>query len=218
MSVEDVLKLIDSIPHYVIYFYPGYLVQYLYFFFRGYTVKESKGVIVKSVCISYLLTLVSEKACDIMYVHGNYGLHIITIIIATLVAYISYSVVESDLFTSILKHFNIMTTNSLDEINTLIKGERYPYVRVYIKSDPILYEGYLSEFDIEGLNCNKFIILAQYSEYLISNDCKEVIIEQKNFYSKQEEKVLIYVDDIKRIEKCLRKRIVESRKRVKEHS
>lgn len=208
MSVDDILKLIDSIPYYVIYFYPGYLVQYLYFFFRGYTVKESKGVIVKSVCISYLLTLLSEKVCDIMYIYGDIGLHIITIIIAALVAYIAYSVIESDLFSNVLKHFNILTTNSLDEINTLIKGEQYPYVRVYVKSDSILYEGYLSDFDVEGLTCNKFIILSQYSEYFINTVCQEEIIGQKNFYSKSKEKVLIYLDDIKRIEKCSGKRII----------
>ena len=54
MSVDDILKIIDSIATYIVYFYPGYISLYVYHFLKAKTLKDEKGTIAKSIVISFL--------------------------------------------------------------------------------------------------------------------------------------------------------------------
>lgn len=54
MSADEILKVIQEIPNYITYIYPGYLTIYAYLFFKGKTLKDSNYIFIKSIAISYV--------------------------------------------------------------------------------------------------------------------------------------------------------------------
>lgn len=65
MSVDDILKIIDSIATYIVYFYPGYISLYVYHFLKAKTLKDEKGTIAKSIVISFLYKICTRTGRSI---------------------------------------------------------------------------------------------------------------------------------------------------------
>lgn len=55
MSVDDILKLMDSIATYIVYFYPGYISLYVYYFLKAKTVKDEKGTYLQNNCNKFFV-------------------------------------------------------------------------------------------------------------------------------------------------------------------
>ena len=54
LSLDDILKLMDSDSNiYSVFFYPGYISLYVYYFLKAKTLKDEKGTIAKSIVISF---------------------------------------------------------------------------------------------------------------------------------------------------------------------
>lgn len=209
MSADDIIKIIDAIPQYIRFVYPGYLVLYLYAFFRSYKLKDSKGVIIKSIAISYIITILADIFVEYTQIIAyNFCL----ILWSIFIAYISYIVVEYEI-QDILDILNIKTSTKLNEISSLYKNEEYAYIRVYLKDKPIAYEGYLIEYEAEHTEDKRFLILNEYTQLYINenNEYIERAINNKEYYRKSKEKVLLYFENIDRIEKCSHKRIEKSK-------
>jgi hypothetical protein len=132
--------------------------------------------------------------------------------VAVLGAYISYRVIESGKTREKLKGLKIYTSTDNNEFKSLKKGDEYTFIRIYLKEKPIAYEGYLIDVNAEHDVCKAFLIINQYSQIYINeaDGYSEEII--KDFYNKNKEKVLIYFDNIDRIEKCGYKRIDKIKK------
>ena len=60
MSLEELQVLIDSIPQYICYIYPGYITLYLYFYFHSLTLDETKAKVIKSIIISYIYIILDK--------------------------------------------------------------------------------------------------------------------------------------------------------------
>lgn len=194
MSADEILKILDSIAKYVIYIYPGYITIYLYRFFRAKCVDENKETLFKSIVISFLYKMILDKVpleTEIMY-------HIWMIIISAAVPYAVYMAQKSDVIQYAMEIFGISTRFEGNEIEILDNGEYSAWVTVYLKEDKVVYEGFLGETEMEQ-GKRQFIILKKYRKYTLDKKGHpNPYIEE---HEKDEDKVLIFYEDVKRIEK-----------------
>ena len=42
MRADDIMEIIDKLPEYIKYIYPGYLTIYTYYFMRGKTLQDNR--------------------------------------------------------------------------------------------------------------------------------------------------------------------------------
>src|SRR5699024_6676124 len=57
MKPNDIEKLIQMIPEYIEYVYPGFLLMYLFQFFKGRSTRVTKETIMVAICLSYVMKL-----------------------------------------------------------------------------------------------------------------------------------------------------------------
>lgn len=194
MSADEILKVLDSLAKYVIYIYPGYITIYLYRFFRAKCVDGNKETLFKSIVISFLYKMILDKVpleTEIMY-------HVWMIVISTVVPYAAYMAQKSDVIQHAMEIFEISTRFEENEIEILDNGEYSAWVTVYLKEDKVVYEGFLGETEMEP-GKRQFIILKKYRKYTLDKKGHpNPYIEE---HEKDEDKVLIFYEDVKRIEK-----------------
>lgn len=194
MNADEILRVLDSLAKYIVYIYPGYITIYLYRFFRAKCVDENKEILLKSIAISFLYKLVLDKTLseiEIMY-------HFWMIVISVIVPYIAYLVQKSTVMQHALEILGINTRLEENEIEILDNEEYSAWVKVYLKEDEVVYEGFLGETEMES-GKKQFIILKKYRKYILDkNGHSEPYIEK---HDHDEDKVLIFYDDVKRIEK-----------------
>lgn len=194
MSANEILRVLDSLANYVIYIYPGYITIYLYRFFRAKCTDGNKEILFKSIVISFLYKIVLDQALpetEIMY-------HLWMIVISAIVPYAAYMAQKSDTIQRAMEILGINTRFEENEIEILDNEEYSAWVKVYLKGDNIVYEGFLGETEMES-GKRQFIILKKYRKYILNKSGypKPYIEEHEN----DEDKVLIFYDDVKRIEK-----------------
>lgn len=194
MNANEILRVLDSLAKYIVYVYPGYITIYIYRFLRAKCVDENKEILIKSIAISFLYKLVLDKALsetEIIY-------HFWMIIISVVIPYIAYLAQKSDTTQHALEVLGINTRLEENEIEILDNGERSAWVKVYLKEDKIVYEGFLGETEMES-GKRQFIILKKYRKYTVDKKGHpNPYIEE---HDQDEDKVLIFYEDVKRIEK-----------------
>ena len=164
-------------------------------FFKAKTVSESKGILLKSVVISYLyVTAIDQLSID-SQLYENFGL----ILISVIFAYIAYLFTKSDCTRVVLDTMNVQTVFYENEMDALLGDDSGAWLCVYIKDENLVYEGWLHYDEMEAYR--KYISLTNYRKYMLDEDGfpkKRYIEEHDNDH---EEEVLIFWDEIKRIEK-----------------
>ena len=194
-NMEQLIAVIDALPEYLKYVYPGYISIYLYMFFKAKTVSETKGILLKSVVISYLyVTAIDQLSID-SQLYENFWL----ILISVIFAYIAYLFTKSDYTRVVLDAMNIQTAFYENEMDALLGDDSGAWLCVYIKDENLVYEGWLHYDEMEA--SRKYISLTNYRKYMLDEDGfpqKQYIEEHDNDH---EEEVLIFWDEIKRIEK-----------------
>lgn len=202
MSADDVLKILDSIARYIVYFYPGYITLYVYNFIKAKTLKDEKGTIIKAVVLSFLY-----KTCiDKLQISSEIAYHFWLILISVVVPYMADFLQKKKALKNILEFLNIPTSLEENEIDMLETEKTSPWLRVYMRDRKFIYEGYLGNRELEeGKRC--FISLKQYEKYVLDqNGIPESLCTEKN--ETDDDVVVIYYDDIMIIEK---KNICEDR-------
>lgn len=195
MSVDDILKIMDSIATYIVYFYPGYISLYVYYFLKAKTLKDEKGTIAKAIVLSFLY-----KVCiDRFQISSEIAYHFCLISISAIIPYIAHVAQESDTLKDIFKFLGIRTSLEENEIDILDNGEISPWLKVYMRNGNFVYEGFLGKRELEEGN-NRFISLKKYRKYILDENGKpqEPYIENN---VTDDDIVIIYYDDIKIIEK-----------------
>lgn len=199
MSVDDILKLMDSIATYIVYFYPGYISLYVYYFLKAKTLKDEKGTIAKSIVISFLY-----KICvDRFQISSEMAYHFCMMGVSTVTPYIAHVAQESDVLKDIFNFLDIQTSMDENEIDVLDDGEKSPWLRVYMRNGKFVYEGYLGKRELEE-GKKQFISLKKYRKYILDekgNPQKPYI--ENNITD--DDVVVIYYDDIEIIEKNTKK-------------
>lgn len=215
MSSDEVLKIIEALPRYIQYFFPGYLTIYLYLFFRSLTFIENKANVIKAISISYIYVVILQEIVEpfanyilpnsVLIYTGNYKyfLEILALILmSVLFAYISYRVISSDLLSKFLLKINIRTSIATDELNQLERSTKDGtlWLCIYLKDSDIAYEGFVYGMDLED-NHRNYICLSRYRKYFIDEDRKPVHPYIEDHDDEPEEKVIIYYPEISIIEK-----------------
>ena len=211
MNAEEILKIIESLPGYIRYIYPGYLSMYLYLFFRGKTLKDSNYVLLKAITISYIYLWIVEWIRELNYVEKlnnclfssmpyELKFNLLVIVIASVIPYLFYRISKSSLILKIFQVFRINTTFYDNEIEALANYDEGAWLVVYLKDDNVVYEGSLGDKELED-GKRQYICLNSFSKYLLKKDGKPKEPYIEDHPEEPEETVMIFYESIKRIER-----------------
>ena len=211
MKPEDVIKIIDEIPKYICYIYPGYISMYLYYYFKALTLDDTTGKLLKSIAISYIYVVFVQGCFNLINRLPNVNINtdaksasfnITLLIVAVFVPCIVNKVQKCQKLRKpikqIKKWLNIETTSARNEIEVLqAKYNDTIWIYIYMKDSPIMYEGSLTEKEMEDCK-TKFFCLSKYRKYLIrDNGSKQILAD---YSDDEKEKVVIYFDRISHFE------------------
>lgn len=208
MTSEELIGFIDTIPRYICYIYPGYISMYLYYYFHSLTLDETKAKVLKSIAISYIynivLKAVFEKMNCIPFITvrndiSGIWFNLFLILLSIFVPYIVYKIEKKEGFLERVKRkLDINTSFSKNEIEVLQKKYHDTiWIYVYMKENSIMYEGSLTEKELE-ISRTRFFCLSKYRKYMLKeNGEKEKLAD---YSDDEKEKVLIYFDMISHFE------------------
>lgn len=205
MAVENILKIIDSLAEYIVYFYPGYMTIYIFYFLRAKTLKDENNVIAKAVVISFIYKLFVDKvpldklSQGRILLDSKISYHVLLILIAVVVPYIGYRMQKSEKIIIIFNLLKITTRFEDNEIDILDNQEISAWLKVYMQDEKIVYEGFLGDKELES-GKRQFISLKKYRKYILGDDGrpKEPYIEE---HDSDDDVVVIFYNQIKTIEK-----------------
>lgn len=211
MSADDILKIIQGIPEYIKYIYPGYLTAYIYYFFRGKTLKDNNYNLVKAVAISYLYIVLIEGLGNVACISGfvnhffynvshEIKLNVSLLFISVIFAYAAYWCVVSKFINWILDILKVNVTFYDNEMEVLADFDKGAWLCVYLKDDEVVYEGSLGYKELED-NRRKYICLNSYYKYFLDGNGKPKEPYIEDHENEPKETVMIFYDSIKRIEK-----------------
>lgn len=211
MSADDILKIIAALPEYIKYIYPGYLSIYLYLFFRGKTLRDNNYIIVKAIAISYIYVWLMQwlaqavslrKLVNFIFFNAPKELkqNLCLLILSIFFSYIFYRIAISKRICHFLEYFKIRTTFYDNEIEALADFDDGAWLVVYLKDDSIVYEGSLGIKELES-DKRQYICLNSYYKYFLSKKGKPKEPYIEDHENEPEETVVIFYDDIKRIER-----------------
>lgn len=211
MNADEILKIIQALPEYIRYIYPGYLSIYIYLFLRGKTIKDNNYIFVKAMAISYIYLWLIEwlKHLKILKIIINFCFfnapyelkqNACLIVLAALIAYIFYRIAVSKWINCAFSKLGINTTFYDNEIEMLADFNEGAWLVVFLKDDNVVYEGSLGCKELDD-DRRKYICLNSYYKYLLDDHGKAKKPYIANNDKEPEESVLIFYDSIKRIEK-----------------
>lgn len=208
MTAAEIKDIIQIIPECITYIYPGYLTIFLFLFFRGRSIKEDNYVWLKAIAISYIY--ISFKPffkkllswpfeLDISKIPQSVKYNLYLLVLSIIVAYFADRIIVADKTQKILKFLHINTTFYDNEFEMLVDFDKGAWLCVYLKDEDIAYEGSLGYKEIED-GKRKYISLRGFRKYIIKDGkpLEPYIVDNSN---EPQNEVVIFYDDIKRIEK-----------------
>ena len=211
MNADEILKIIQSLPEYIKYIFPGYLSMYTYLFLRGKTIKDNSYIIMKSIAISYIylwvLEWIKDIEClnnieDIIFKSVPYELKqsICLVILGIVFPYVFYRIITLKKTQTFLSKLKIQTTFYDNEIEMLAEFNEGAWLCVYLNNDEVVYEGSLGNKELDD-DKRKYICLNSYYKYLLDEEGKPKDPYIEDHEKEPEETVMIFYDSVKRIEK-----------------
>lgn len=194
--MESLINFIDYLPQYIKYIYPGYITLYIYYFLRGKRLSDSKGIVLKAVIISYIYVSSLEGLNIQSQLQENFWL----ISVSLIVSYVVYLMIKSESVSHAFESLDIETTFYENEIEALQGLEEGVWLTVYLKDENLVYEGDLHYKEMEE-DRRKYITISGYRKYMLDEKGKPEEIYIDDYTGNLEEEVIIFYDDIKRIEK-----------------
>lgn len=211
MSPDDIIQVINEIPKYICYVYPGYITMYLYYYFHSLTLEDTTGKLLKSIAISYFYVVIIkwmfELANRISFINiiddvngvlFNIFLMLFSVAVPCIVNLLEKNRKFDENANKIKSVLKINTSFSKNEIEVIQKKYNDTiWIYVYMKDSNIMYEGSLTEKELEDCR-TKFFCLSKYRKYLLLEDGRKRKLAD---YSEDEkEKVLIYFEQISHFE------------------
>ena len=185
--------------------------MYIYWFLRGKTLKDNNYVIIKSIAISYVYISIIHgfsnieftsyfTNSDFLFFRCEILINTILILVSMTFPYILYRIIISDIIKQVFKKLKIDTTFYDNEIEMLADFDKGAWLCVYLKNDNVVYEGSLGMKELED-GKQKYICLTNYYKYILDDNGKPMEPYIEDHGNCCDEIVLIFYDDIKRIEK-----------------
>lgn len=211
MNPDDIIQIINEIPKYICYIYPGYITMYLYYYFHSLTLEDTTGKLLKNIAISYFYVVIIKWMFglvnripfiniidDVNGVLFNIFLIIFSITVPCIVNLLEKSDKFDEDAKKIKSILKINTSFAKNEIEVIQKKYNDTiWIYVYMKDSNLMYEGSLTEKELEDCR-TKFFCLSKYRKYLLlDNGEKKKLADYSN---DEKEKVLIYFDRISHFE------------------
>jgi len=201
MNGEELRELIKVIIDFIPYIYPGIISISFYNFLSAVSVKENKLFLIKAVSVGYIYNMILGK---ISVLNRELQYNIMLIIMSVVIPYVLYKLIHSRVSKSFFEKLGSYTDLIDNDLELMCTGQEYNCVRLYVKNKQIIYEGYVRTYEKEH-DRKRYIILTDYKLVSVDKKFKEkTIIERKGDVN---DSILIYLDDIDKIEKCSYKRI-----------
>lgn len=157
--------------------------------------KDGKGIVAKAVVVSFLY-----KIClDRLNIKLEMTYHFLMLCSSVIIPYIAILIQKSDTIKDLFDFLEIRTSFKDNEIDILDNGEISPWLKIYMRNEKIVYEGFLGSKELED-GKRQFISLKKYRKYILDEKGrpKEPFIEKHNT---DDDEVIIFYDEIKLIEK-----------------
>lgn len=201
MNAEEISKLINVLPNIIIYIVPGFIFIQTYNYILNLKGKELKNSLLDYILSSFLIiTLIQFIYHKLNYsfdIYGNTN-KVIICIISLFSSYFTTMFLKSEIWIFFMKFICVNRSNSSNIFNDIIDHEYGTWVRVYLTSEKIIYDGAFIKFEYKGSYQDSFVILADYKTYRYG----ESHIDDDWFQEQSSElqHVAIKVSDINRIE------------------
>lgn len=128
--IDGIFEIIDEMPNYISYIYPGFITIWIFCFLRGNRFKMTKYALMLSVCISFfyissmqyfLVPFINEKL-SISYISSdikNVKFNIVLFIVAVMIPYLVYQIITWEDFDLLLRNVEIYTSIQQNEFDVL---------------------------------------------------------------------------------------------------
>lgn len=196
MEPKYVEEIIQLIPKYVEYIYPGFLLMYLYQFFKGKDVRLAKENLIAAICMSYVMKILPWNSEDLSPICRNIGL----IATAVGIAFIGFQLTKWQMAIRFFRKLGIYTTFAENSIDSLLDEANSAWLCVYLKDSDLVYEGSLGPKELES-GKDRFITLEGFYKYQLDSSGRPIEPYIEDHACDYEEKVVVRYDDIKLIEK-----------------
>ena len=200
MEPAEIKEIIEMIPDYISYIYPGFLLMYVYSFCRGKNLSLSKETGIYAVCISYVMNIVVKSILERWFRNTAINRTFFLMLMAVVGAYILYACTKSKLVSDVFKEFNINTTFYESDIEALAGLEDQAWLCVYLKDDDVVYEGSLGAKELDPER-ERFITLEGFYKYKLDAGGYPIRPYIDDYSDNYEDRVVISYDSIKRVEK-----------------
>lgn len=199
--MDNILKVVQILPEYIALLYPGYITIYLYYFFLGRHIKDSQWLFGKSICISYLYTVICSQVVLKFQLPDSLFLNNFLLLVLGVIGGVGTAKLrESEWFMKVLAWLQGSNTYALDEFEVIRDSDRSAWVCIYLKECDFVYEGSLRESEIESVE-NKYICLSGFYKYKLNKKGKPIEPYIEDHEGNNNEKVIIHYNDILLIEK-----------------
>lgn len=181
IEAENVIKIIEVLPELIIYIVPGYIVIWMKSFILSHKQKETNDIFIKSIVLSYLLTLISHNK-------------LVLIILSIIIGYCLGRFLSSDKCSIILKGLGVNKTFHAciwEDISDLEYGM---WINIYLPNELIIYQGKLRKYEEKEVGQDRFIVLSNYITFDYDS------IELENCRNKDNRMVMVNTKNISRIE------------------
>ena len=210
MNTKEFIDIINIIPAYIKYIYPGYLTIYVFLFFCDKKIDDNNYLLMKSIAISYIyieflrafktIHIVNSK---LLLLYGTSAYEFLAntalIMVSLIVAYIGYRFVKSKFANKVFSFFNISTTYFENELEWLSNYGDGAWLVVYLNDSDVVYEGSLNTYNYT--NDHPYIRLTRFCKYRLQDNGKPKEPYIEDHANEPNESVTIYRENIKIIEK-----------------
>lgn len=201
MNAEEITKLINILPNVIIYIVPGFIFIQVYNYIMNLKGKDLKSYLMEYILSSYLIIITIKFVCFIFDYDFNTYDNINQIVICIISLFLSYIIaifLKSEAWIIFMNFVYVNRSNSSNIFNDIIDNDLGTWVRVYIASEKLIYDGAFIKFEYKGSYQESFIVLADYITYKYGDGNVDNDWLKEN--SDKLEHVAIKVSDINRIE------------------
>lgn len=201
MNIDDVVKLINILPNIVIYVAPGFIFIQVFNYIMDIRGKDLKNSIMEYILSSYIIIAIIKFICNKFHYEVNIYENTIQVticVITILLSYIIAILLKSQIWTTFMRFIIVNKSNSTNIFHDIIDSNLGTWVRVYIPSEKLIYDGAFIKFDYKGSYQDSFIVLSNYCTYRYGDGNIDEDILNDN--PSPLEHVAIKVSEISRIE------------------
>lgn len=201
MSTDEISKLINELPNIIMYILPGYIGIQMYNYILNVKGKELRNSIMEYVLSSFLIITIVEWIYN--YLDYNFSLvdtstKLIICIISFVGSYILTMIFRTTLFIGIIRFLGINRNNAPNILSDIHDYAYGTWLRVYIASEKIIYDGKMCKFEHKGSYQDSFLVISDYETYRYG----ETTVDD-SWYTKDVNELthlIIKLSDISRIE------------------